>query len=340
MEHFLLEGVLLGQNITMKKTRMEDNNHDWMSMYREGLRSVADINEFFQLNLPPIPYDVHIPKHLAIRIKEEGLDSVLAKQFIPSLQEVKNQCGGLEDPIGDQDHARPGALVHRYKNRVLFFPTTVCPVICRYCFRKNELSTNDNIFKSDFEKTKNYLREHPEIEEVIFSGGDPLMLSDEKINFYLSEFSRIPTIKYIRFHTRAVVSLPQRITDKLVDVLKNYQKMFSAVTVVIHTNHGDEITDAEEQAIKKLSGLNLLSQTVLLKDINSDTHELASLFSRLHQLGVRPYYLHHPDKVKGGMQFHMAKEEGKVIYNQLKQLLPGWLIPKYVIDSPTGKEQV
>jgi lysine 2,3-aminomutase len=316
------------------------SNETWQDSFRNALKSVKQINEFFELNLPELPYDILIPTTLALRIKEQGLEGVLAKQFLPSAMEIESsQAEGLKDPIGDQKYSRPGQIIHRYPNRVLFLPTTVCPVVCRYCFRKNELSTKDEIFKADFEKTMSYLKEHPEIEEVIFSGGDPLMLSNNKLSFYLEEFSTIEHIKYIRLHTRAPASLPNRIDSDLLGILDTYAGKFETLSIGIHINHEDEIDADVERGIKSLSSLNslnLLSQTVLLKDINDDAEILEKLFKKINKLGVRPYYLHHPDQVQGGMHYQIDIPSGRIIFATLRKKLPGWLIPQYVLDIPEG----
>jgi len=315
-------------------------NESWQDSFRKSLKSIKQVNDYFGVQLPDMPYEIIIPPHLAKNIKDQGLDGVLAKQFLPTIEEIQTyQDQGLEDPIGDKNYSRAGQIIHRYPNRALFLPTTVCPVICRYCFRKNELSTKDEIFKSDFDKTIQYFKEHPEIEEVIFSGGDPLMLSNSRLESYLEEFSKIETIKYIRFHTRCIVTLPNRIDHDLIEILQRYTQKFETLTLSIHVNHVDEIDHHSEYAIKKLrvlSPLNLVSQSVLLNNVNDDAKILEKLFKKINKLGVRPYYLHHPDKVRGGMHFQVDIPRGRTIYATLRKHLPGWLIPHYVLDIPEG----
>lgn len=312
----------------------------WQESFKKSLKSIEQVNQFFGTNLPELPYEILIPPSLAKRIKENGLDSVLAKQFLPSAEEVmSSQEIGLKDPIGDQNFAKQGQLIHRYKNRVLFLPTTICPVICRYCFRKNELSEKDEIFKANFEKTKSYLNNHQEIEEIIFSGGDPLMLSNSKIEFFLEEFSKIPHLRYIRFHTKAPVSLPNRVDQGLLKILERFTHHFETLSLGIHINHSEEIDEQVESSLLKLRDiqrLQLLSQTVLLKNVNDCPHILENLFKDINKLGVRPYYLHHPDKVRGGMHFQVDIPVGRKIFASLRNNLPGWMIPQYVLDIPQG----
>lgn len=316
------------------------NIKTWQDDFKNGLKSISDINRFFELSLTANAYEIFIPYNLAVKIKNFGPESVLWKQFIPNQEELSAlQESGLTDPIGDKVHSKPGAIVHRYTNRVLFFPTTVCPVICRYCFRKNELSSKDEIFDIDFEKTIDYLKDHNEVEEIIFSGGDPFILSNSKIEYYLEAFSKISHIKYIRFHTRAPISLPLRIDQDLCSVLEKYISKFETISVAIHVNHCDEIDHQVKEALtnlKQINSLNLLSQTVLLEGINNNIDDLVNLYRTINSFNIKPYYLHHPDKVKGAMHFQIDVSEGRKIYANLRSKLPGWLIPTYIIDTPGG----
>lgn len=311
--------------------------NQWQEEFKNSLKTIEEFNSFFNISLPHIEYNSFIPKAFAQRIKNAGQDSVLWKQFVPNEIE-NNQLSGHYDPIGDNAHAKEGQLIHRYKNRALFLPTTICPIICRYCFRKNELTNKDELFKADFEKTLSYLKNHPEIEEIIFSGGDPLILSDSKLDYYLNAFFEMG-ISYIRFHTRTPIIIPSRLDEKFIDLLVKYQNKFKAISLVLHLNHDEEISDEMKVAVSALrqkTNVQLLSQSVLLKEINDSAPVLKKLFESLQSMGVRPYYLHHPDLVRGGMHFYIELEEGRKIFQQLRDLMPGWLIPNYIIDIPEG----
>jgi lysine 2,3-aminomutase len=248
----------------------------------------------------------------------------------PNIQEM-----GLVDPIGDEKNFVAPQLIHRYQNRALFLPTNKCPVHCRYCFRRNEFETD--IFDKGFQETIAYLNQHKEIEEIIFTGGDPFMLSNTQIQDYLDEFSRVEHIKYIRFHTRTPVTLPARMNIELLSILNEFSQRYKII-MAIHTNHIDELTEEVKEVLKSISKLpvHFISQTVLLKKVNSSSQVLSALFHELLDLGCTPYYLHHPDKVKGAMHFYLSKEEGLEIYTELRQLLPGWALPQYIIDDPSG----
>lgn len=312
----------------------------WTDEFRDSLKSTKDLNDFFGTSFPEINYPVFIPRTLAEKIKGAGEGSPLWKQFLPHIKE--NLTSGRVDPIGDKVHAQNNQLIHRYENRVLFTPTTVCPVLCRYCFRKNELASGDEIFQQKFTEAKKYLIDHPEINEVIFTGGDPLMLSNDKIAFYMQELSEISSLKYLRFHTRTPVILPSRIEEGLLALLQSAKSMFKRSMVMIHINHITELTSDVIEAIEALNEhhIELYSQSVLLKGINDTTEDLEILFSTLADLNIKPYYLHHPDEAMGAMHFYLSLEEGRKIYAPLHHKLPGWAVPQYVIDIPGGEGKV
>jgi lysine 2,3-aminomutase len=305
----------------------------WQDDLNSALKTWEDLNAFFGPGIPKITYPVLIPKPFAEKIKLSGPGSVLWDQFIPRNEEMNTS--GLPDPIGDQDHLKAPQLIHRYRNRALFLPTSRCPIICRYCFRKNELVDPHDLFAPKFQETLKYLQENPEIEEIIFSGGDPLILGDKKIAYYLSEFSRIPSIKFIRFHTRTPVVLPSRITPDFLMALKEAKG--PKILFALHINHPNELDREVRDAILKLKDFPLFSQTVLLRGINDHPEILKSLLYDFISLNIRPYYLHHPDKVKGGMHFYLGIPEGRKIYSKLRDEVPGWGIFHYVVDIPGGK---
>lgn len=318
---------------------MITSEHNWQQQMRQALRSKDDLESFFEIPFPKVDYPIFVPLNLATRIKEFGIDSPLGRQFLPSACE--NAPIGMNDPIGDHAHSPSKQLVHRYKNRLLFFPTSTCPVQCRYCFRKNELHDNDELFKADFIGVKNYLKQHPEVQEIIFSGGDPLMLSNEKIEYYLNEFAALK-IPMVRFHSRMPIITPARLDEGLYQGLLKASQQFSLVSVAIHLNHADEITSEFETLMQKFRSLPIqwLSQTVLLKDVNDNILAQKDLYIELLKLGIKPYYLHHPDQVRGGMHFWLSIEEGRRLYAALREELPGHAIPQYVVDIPGGHGKV
>lgn len=313
--------------------------HEWQRIFREAIKSPKELSQILGIDASDVheTYPIFIPRPLAEKIKTLGPNSSLWKQFVPSLEEISDTSKpGLYDPIADQLHAKGNGIIHRYGNRILFHPTTVCPVHCRYCFRKNELAQNDEILKGQIEALRTYLIEHDQVQEVILSGGDPLIVSEKKL------FAIADAIKgrasFLRLHTRTPVILPQRVNEALLEFFHQACSLFDQVNVVIHTNHVQELDADVFIALKKMreTGVQLLSQSVLLKGINDDVKQLSNLFQLLIKHKVRPYYLHHPDKAQGAMHFHMPLEDGRKLYGQLREYLPGWAIPHYIIDSELG----
>ncbi len=320
-----------------------DKSPSWTHKFQESFRDLSALSAFLGWESPARVekiYPVFVPRDLAVRMKAEGPDGVLAREFYPHADELIDQ--GYLDPIGDKTFNVAPQLIHRYPNRVLFTATSICPVNCRYCFRKNELSPNDEIFSQDFEKTIQYLETHTEISEIIFTGGDPLTLTDSKLDKFLTAFSKISHIKDIRFHSRYPVILPERIDEDFLDLINKWTGHFRTVSLAIHANHVKEFSCQAKSALRQLasSRAQILSQTVLLKGVNDSTETLTELFELFTDHKVRPYYLHHPDQVRGGMHFYLPLEDGRKLYHSLRKTLPGWAIPQYVIDVPGGHGKV
>lgn len=285
-------------------------------------------------------YPELIPKSWREKI---DASAALSAQFEFNQDELdsKIQNIGLIDPIGDKTYMEANGIIHRYKNRILFSPVSRCPINCRYCFRKNELFEADDNFAGKVDDLENYLLSHPEINEVILTGGDPLMISNaqlEKIALIVSD-KKIP---YFRIHSRTPVILPARINTDFLALSSKLSQLFTCFSIAIHINHLDESGPELNEALTSLSttGAQLMAQTVLLKGVNDNSAVLSELFTYLIGLKVRPYYLHHPDLVKGAMHFWLPLEQGRLIYNGLKDLLPGWAIPQYVVDIPGGHGKV
>jgi lysine 2,3-aminomutase len=324
-------------------------NLNWKNNFLEAFKNSTDLFRFLdwpahEALLVEKAYPIFMPRRIAQRIKEQGPHGILAKEFLPSLLEINSGLNqmGFDDPIGDKSHLVAPQLIHRYQSRALFTPTSICPINCRYCFRKNELNPTEEIFLADFDLTLSYLKNHPEIKELIFTGGDPLTLSNDKIKKYLEAFCQIPSIRDIRFHTRFPVILPERIDFEFIQILSDFRNKFRTLSVAIHVNHEDELDSFVKSRIRDLalSNVQLLSQTVLLRGVNDSVIALTNLFNTLLDLNIRPYYLHHPDQVKGGLHFYLPLEFGRKIYSQLRDMMPGWALPQYVIDIPQGKGKV
>jgi lysine 2,3-aminomutase len=317
---------------------LEHSNLDaWKESFSSAIKTTEQLASFLESPVEEVEYPLFIPISLAKKIKDQGPGGPLWKQFVPCADE--SGTNGLKDPIADHHYSKKGGIIHRYGNRLLFSPTEVCPVQCRYCFRKNELHTGDPVFKANTELLLEYLIENPTVEEVILTGGDPLVLSDQRIDKLLSEISTVSSVTMVRFHSRTPVVMPERLSQNLLNILSKHRDHFKAITLVIHTNHDSEIDDQFTKALRPYlaAGISLLSQSVLLRGVNDSVSALRALFQTLYFSGVRPYYLHHPDPVKGAMHFTLSLEQGRAIYRDLKASISGVMLPHYIIELPHGK---
>lgn len=309
----------------------------WSEEFRGAIKSSKELAKFLGTELAESRYPIFIPRKFAQKIKEAGVQSALWKQFVPSASEESLE--GFVDPIGDSICGQDRGIVHRYQNRLLFFPTAVCPIQCRYCFRKNELHSGEELFRPKREILANYLAAHSEVNEVIFSGGDPLILSDEVLFNWIDLIAQFKHVKYLRFHTRTPIILPERLNADFLGRLENYQERFQKIIFVIHCNHSSELTDDVKLSSQlwRKSPFEFLAQSVLLSGVNDEAATLKELFEELLNLGVRPYYLHHPDQARGAMHFYLPQERGLEILRELRSQLSGWALPSYVVDSPNAR---
>ena len=273
-------------------------------------------------------FPVRVPRPLLSRIKKGDINDPILKQVMPLDLEFSVTDGYSQDPLEEHDTVAPG-LLHKYKHRVLMMVKTGCAVNCRYCFRRHFPYADNSPNKVRWQQALSYIENHAEINEVIFSGGDPLMASDEHLHWLISEIEKISHVKRLRIHTRLPIVIPQRITPALVKALSTTRLK---PTIVFHVNHANEIDDSVIQAIEPLiaARIPLFNQSVLLKDINDDAEILAQLSERLFDVGIQPYYLHLFDKVQGVAHFDISETEAKKIALALMAILPGFLMPKLV----------
>ena len=264
----------------------------------------------------------------------------IAKQFLPDIRELDVQQAERADPIGDEAHSPVKGIVHRYPDRALLKPVLVCPVYCRFCFRREMVGPgSDTLTSAELDDAVEYIRSHTEIWEVIITGGDPLMLSPRRLGGLVEALNQLDHIKVIRWHSRVPIVDPQRATPALISALVSTQK---AVWLAVHCNHPRELTASALDALRRLAraGITLVSQTVLLKGVNDDARVLEALMRRFVEAGVRPYYLHQLDLAPGTSHFRVEIETGRAIMNKLRGLLSGIAQPTYVLDIPGGYGKV
>jgi lysine 2,3-aminomutase len=291
----------------------------------EGLRAVAR------------RYAIAVTPGMASLVDRDDPVDPIARQFVPDARELVERPGERTDPIGDHVHEKVPGLVHRYPDRVLLKVTHACPVYCRFCFRREMVGPGGPppMTGARLAAALEYIRRHPEIFEVILTGGDPLVLAPRRVAEITSALGQVPHVQVLRWHTRVPVVDPERIDDAMADALADTSK---TVYLAVHANHPRELTAAAADAIARLRrrGIVLLSQTVLLKGVNNDTAVLAELFRRFVALGVRPYYLHHADLAPGTSHFRTSVAEGQALMRALRGRITGLALPTYVLDIPGG----
>lgn len=292
----------------------------------QALQSVA---EQFALSITPAmkelidPADAHDP---------------IAAQFIPTVEELFVHPEEIADPISDYTYSPVEGIVHRHSDRVLLKLLNVCAVHCRFCFRREQIGVpHKNLSDEALEKALSYITEHPEIWEVILTGGDPLVLSDRRMRDIITRLNAIEHVKIIRIHTRLPVVNPARITDELVQALQATKPVY----IMLHCNHPRELTTEARTACAKLvdAGIPLLSQSVLLRGVNDDAETLTLLMRSFVENRIKPHYLHHGDLARGTSHFRTTIAEGRALMRELRPL-SGLCQPHYLLDIPGGHGKV
>lgn len=317
----------------------------WQLDIRDALTSIRELEgrgfAFYDerrgaLEAVEARYRTLVPEYYLSLIDPADPEDPIARIAFPSSEEAAVAGAGMRDPIGDLAKSAAPRLTHRYRDRALLHVTNLCPMFCRFCFRKNLMNEREEgLYSGDFEPALRYLSAHPEIEEVILTGGDPWMLSDSRLKTLVDDIAaHAPAVKRLRFHTRMPVTLPSRITEGLLEAIVRPGR-FQTV-VVTHFNHPRELSEAARAGLRHLKGALLLNQTVLLRGINDNAATLRDLFSQLGGEGVLPYYLHHCDLVEGAEHFRTTIARGQEIWTELRGTLPGYFIPEYVLDTPGG----
>jgi len=274
------------------------------------------------------------------KIERGNINDPLLRQILPLNDEndALIQQQGLLDPVGDINAMAAPGLLHKYHGRSLLISTGACAVHCRYCFRRHYPYQQSSCSSSAQNDTLRYLNEHTDIEEIILSGGDPLVLDNEKLRQLINKLETIPHLQTLRIHTRLPVVLPDRINDGLLQLLQ--QTRFQVV-LVTHINHANEIQKLEKNKCLQLhnAGITLFNQSVLLRGINDNAADLINLSKRLFTSKIIPYYLHQLDPVKGAMHFSVSKNTALKLYQEVEQKLPGYLLPKLVQEIAGNKSK-
>ena len=317
--------------------------NDWRWQLRHRVTKLEHLQEILQL----IPEEIEgikqskgrlalaVTPYFVSLMDPSNPNCPIRRQAVPRVEECHLSKNDMVDPCGEDKNSPVSGLVHRYPDRVLLLVTDQCATYCRYCTRRRLVGSNERpITQGNFEEVLKYLKTHKKVRDVLLSGGDPLLLENERLEEILSRLRMIPHIELLRIGTRAPVTLPQRITVGLVRMLKKYHPLM----ISIHFTHPKEITDAVRRACNELAdgGIPLGSQTVLLKGINDKPNVMKKLVHELLKIRVRPYYIYQCDLATGTEHFRTSVATGIQIIEKLRGHTTGYAIPTYVIDAPGG----
>ena len=308
---------------------------DWLQQLADVVTEPAELLRLLDLeNLPELQagYDarrlfaLRVPRAFIRRMVPGDANDPLLRQVVTQSTEFIVTPGYSTDPLDEQTAAVPG-LLHKYVNRALLLVKGGCAVNCRYCFRRHFPYQDNQGNKRNWQVALDYIRQHPELNEIIFSGGDPLMAKDHELDYLISELESIPHLQRLRIHSRLPVVIPARITETLCQRLATSRLQ---VVMVTHVNHAQEIDNEFAEAMLKLKKANvtLLNQSVLLRNINDDATILATLSNRLFEVGILPYYLHVLDKVQGAAHFYVSDDNARQIMHSLLGKVSGYLVPR------------
>jgi lysine 2,3-aminomutase len=318
----------------LKETMSEKTLQSLSDLAAAGLMSPGLAGSLRQIETR---YSIAVTPEVAALIDLADPADPIARQFLPDAREIVTRPRELADPIGDAAHSPVAGIVHRYPDRILLKLLTVCPVYCRFCFRRETVGRGkgDLLGKAEIDAALDYIAARPQIFEVILTGGDPFMLSARRLSAVARRLAQMPHVGVLRIHTRAPTVAPDLVTVERLAALAESGK---ALFVALHVNHSREISDAARAAIARLQGAGaaLLSQTVLLAGVNDEADTLERLMRDLLRLRIKPYYLHHPDLAPGTGHFRLTLDAGLQIHAELARRLTGVAVPNYVLDIPGG----
>ncbi len=309
----------------------------WQKMLQASITSPSRLTRRYGIDPRPLAevtecYPMRVTPYYLSLIRSVG--DPIWRQAIPSTEELEGgRC--CADPLDEEQQSPVPNLVHRYPDRVLFMVCAECAMYCRFCTRKRKVGKEQmQVTRETIAAGLAYIRSHPEIRDVVLSGGDPLLLGNEMLESILKELRAIPTVEIIRIGSRVPVVLPQRITPALVRILHRYHPLY----LNTHFNHPDEITPSSAKAVARLAdaGIPLGNQTVLLRGVNDDPQTMRRLMQKLLMIRIKPYYLYQADLVLGTEHFRTTVEEGIEIIRALRGHTSGMAVPAYVIDAPGG----
>lgn len=316
-------------------TLNQSNREDWLAQLTDVITDPAELRRLLKLdNLADCTADnaarrlfaLRVPRAFAARMQPGNPADPLLLQVLTAREEFIVTPGYSCDPLNEQNTALPG-LLHKYRNRALLLVKGGCAVNCRYCFRRHFPYEDNQGNKRNWRAALDYIAMHPELDEIIFSGGDPLMAKDHELDWLINELETITHIRRLRIHSRLPVMIPARITSALT---RRFTTSSLQILLVNHINHANEIDGHVSAAMQRLrtAGVTLLNQSVLLRGVNDNACTLAQLSNALFDSGIMPYYLHVLDKVQGAAHFWVSDQQAREIVRELLTLVSGYLVPK------------
>jgi lysine 2,3-aminomutase len=318
--------------------------NDWRWQNRNRVRSLAELEKMISLSAEESEairrhsgaLPVGITPYYASLLDQNDAGQALRRTVVPLLGEYETSHGENEDPLGEDHHSPVPGLVHRYPDRVLLLVTNFCSVYCRYCTRARMVGSAGEraVKKTDIEIALEYIERTPVIRDVLISGGDPLSLDDDRLEYILRRLRKIKHVEFIRIGTKQPVVQPMRITPALTRILKRYHPLWMS----LHFTHPDELTPEVAEACGRLAdaGIPLGSQTVLLRDVNDDIDTLKALMHGLLRIRVKPYYLYQCDPISGSAHFRTPVSRGVELIRELRGHTTGYAVPTFVVDAPNG----
>lgn len=308
----------------------------WRQILKNNFTSIDALSEFLELSdeqkahlYTPVHFKLNLPQRLAQKMEKGNINDPIFLQFVPLKQETVKAEGFFTDPVEDGHFRQATRFLKKYNGRALLLASSACAMHCRYCFRQNmDYGTSEN-----FVEELELIQKDTTLNEVILSGGDPLSLSDQKLNFLLNELENCSHITKLRFHTRFIIGIPERINEPFLELLKNRRYK---IYMILHINHPLELDQEVLAAIDKLQklGILMLNQEVLLKGVNDNFEVQLKLHQKLIDNGIIPYYMHQLDKVEQRAHFDVPISKGLEIIEYLKANLPGYGVSKYVQEIP------
>lgn len=311
----------------------------WQQSLSNAITSLDELYRVLDIDIDQRPqqqqaissFKLIVPREFVSRMKKGDMNDPLLLQVLPQGAELKQTPGFTQDPLREQQANPLPGLLHKYHGRALMIAAGSCAINCRYCFRRHFPYQANNPNPDRWQQVFAYLKMHPDINELILSGGEPLLLKDTLLSELTTQLETIPSVNTLRIHTRLPVVIPNRITDGLAAQL-NQTKL--NVVMVIHSNHPNEIDQSVRNALGKLNNVTLLNQSVLLKNINDNATTLIELSHRLFDSHVLPYYLHLLDPVEGTAHFNVPEENAMQLIEEIQKKLPGYLVPKLAREVP------